>query len=101
MWLPFYVLLLAVGIAVAIFAIKLVVSLRVAHNAPAWQTVGNQKSGTAKTDVVRGERHSERVLVVVDPVPVAKRVRRSSSKQQGKRKKVAGKVARKFSSESF
>ncbi len=35
MWLPFYLLLSVVGIAAAVFVIKLIVSLRVAHNAPA------------------------------------------------------------------
>jgi hypothetical protein len=97
MWLPFYVLFLAVGIVVAIFAIKLVVSLRVAHHAPAWETLGDERSGAANVDLVRGEMRAERVLVDAgagaSPVPIAKRVGRSKSKQQGKRKKVASKVA--------
>jgi hypothetical protein len=95
MWLPFYVLFLAVGIAVAIFAIKLIVSLRVAHHAPAWETRGDKRSGAANVNLVRGEMRAERVLVDAgaEPVPVAKRMGRSRSKQPGKRKKVAGKVA--------
>ena len=60
MW--FYLLLSVVGIAVAVFVIKLIVSLRVAHNAPAWETLGDQRSGAAKTDLGRGEMHAERVL---------------------------------------
>jgi hypothetical protein len=88
MWLPFYVLFLAVGIVVAIFAIKLIVSLRVAHNAAAWEALGDQR------DLGRGEMHAKRVLDAgADPVPVAKRTGRSKSKQPGKRKKVASKVA--------
>ncbi len=46
MW--FYLLLSVVGIAVAVFVIKLIVSLRVAHNAPAWETLGDQRSEAAK-----------------------------------------------------
>jgi hypothetical protein len=97
MWLPSYVLFLAVGIVVAIFAIKLVVSLRVAHHAAAWETLGDNRPGAANVDLVIGETRAERVLVEAGagagagagPVPIAKRVRRSRSKQPGKRKKVA------------
>jgi hypothetical protein len=96
MWLPFYVLFLAVGIVVAIFAIKLIVSLRVAHSAPAWQTQGDKRSGAAKVDLGKGEMRAERVMADADaePVPVAKRTGQSKPKQPGKRKKVARKVAR-------
>jgi hypothetical protein len=95
MWLPFYVLFLAVAIVVAIFAIKLIVSLRVAHHAPAWETPGEERSGAANVDLGRGEMRAERVLADADaqPVPVAKRTGQSKPKQPGKRKKVAGKVA--------
>lgn len=89
MWLPFYLLLSVVGIAVAVFVIKLIVSLRVAHNAPAWETLGDKRSGAANVDLVRGEMHAERVSAVADRVSVGKRVGRSISKQPGKRKKVA------------
>jgi hypothetical protein len=84
MWLPFYVLFLAVAIVVAIFAIKLIVSLRVAHSAPAWVRLGDQRSMSP-----------ERVLADADaqPVPVAKRTGQSKPKQPGKRKNVASKVA--------
>ena len=84
MWLPFYVLFLAVGIVVAIFAIKLVVSLRVAHSAPPWVRLGDKRSMSP-----------ERVLADADaqPVPVAKRTGQSKPKQPSKRKKVASKVA--------
>jgi len=68
MWLPFYLLLSVVGIAAAVFVIRLIVSLRVAHNAPAWETLGDQRSGAAKTDLGRGEMHAERVLVDADSV---------------------------------
>ena len=66
MW--FYLLLSVVGIAVAVFVIKLIVSLRVAHNAPAWETLGDQRSGAAKTDLGRGAMHAERVLADADSV---------------------------------
>jgi hypothetical protein len=89
MWLLFYLLLSVVSIAVAVFVIKLIVSLRVAHHAPAWETLGDKRSGAANVDRVRGEMRAERVLAVADRVPVGKRVGRSSSKQPGKRKKVA------------
>jgi hypothetical protein len=95
MWLPFYVLFLAVGIVVAIFAIKLVVSLRVAHHASAWETLGDERSGTASADLGRSEMRAERVMAdaYAEPTPVAKLVRRSKSKQHGKRKKAAAEVA--------
>jgi hypothetical protein len=60
MW--FYLPLSVVGIAVAVFVIKLIVSLRVAHNAPTWETLGDQRSVAAEADLVRGEMHAERVL---------------------------------------
>jgi hypothetical protein len=95
MWLPFYVLFLAVGIVVAIFAIKLVVSLRVAHHAPAWETPGEERSGAANVDLGRSEMRAERVLAHADadPSPDRKRATRRKPKRPGKRKKVAGKVA--------
>jgi hypothetical protein len=95
MWLPFYVLFLAVGIVVAIFSIKLVVSLRVAHHAPAWETPGEERSGAANVDLGRSEMRAERVLAHADadPIPDRKRAARRKPKRPGKRKKVAGKVA--------
>ena len=89
MW--FYLLLSVVGIAVAVFVIKLIVSLRVAHNAPAWETLGDQRSGAAKTDLGRGEIHAERVLVdaVLDGG-----IGRSSLERLGEQEHAAGEVAR-------
>jgi hypothetical protein len=83
MW--FYLLLSVVGIAVAIFAIKLIVSLRVAHNAPAWVA--------AKTDLVRGEMHAERVLADADSV-LDGGIGRSSLERPGEQEHAAGEVAR-------
>ena len=89
MW--FYFLLSVVGIAVAVFVIKLIVSLRVAHNAPAWETLGDQRSGAAKTDLGRGEMHAERVLVdaVLDGG-----IGRSSLERLGEQEHAAGEMAR-------
>jgi hypothetical protein len=93
MWLPFYLVLSVVGIAVAVFVIKLIVSLRVAHNAPTWETVGEQRSGAAKTDAGRGEMHAERVLVDADAVLDAG-LGRSSLERPGEQEHAAGEVAR-------
>ena len=93
MWLPFYLLLSVVGIAVAVFVIKLIVSLRVAHNAPAWETLGDQRSGAAKTDLGRGEMHAERVLADADSV-LDGGIGRSSLERPGEQEHAAGEVAR-------
>jgi hypothetical protein len=91
MW--FYLLLSVVAIAVAIFVIKLIVSLRVAHNAPAWETLGDQRSGAAKTDLGRGEMHAERVLANADSI-LDGAIGRSSLERLGEREHAAGEVAR-------
>ncbi|MCU1318222.1 MAG: hypothetical protein JWN63_3544 [Candidatus Acidoferrum typicum] len=93
MWLPFYLLLWVVGIAAAVFVIKLVVSLRVAHNAPAWETLSDQRSGAAKADLGRGEMHAERVLVDADSV-LDGGIGRSSLERLGEQDHAAGEVAR-------
>ncbi len=94
MWLPFYLLLSVVGIAVAVFVIKLIVSLRVAHNAPAWETLGDQRSGAAKTDLGRGEMHVEQVLVDADSVLDGGGIGRSSLERLGEQEHAAGEAAR-------
>ena len=91
MW--FYLLLLVVGIAVAVFVIKLIVSLRVAHNAPAWETLGDQRSVAAEADLVRGEMHAERVLADADSV-LDGGIGRSSLERLGEQEHAAGEVAR-------
>ena len=91
MW--FYLLLSVVGIAVAVFVIKLIVSLRVAHNAPAWETLGDQRSEAAKIDLGRGEMHAERVLVDADSV-LDGGIGRSSLECLGEQEHAAGEVAR-------
>ena len=93
MWVPFYLLLSVVGIAVAVFVIKLIVSLRVAHNAPAWETLGDQRSGAAKTALGRGEMHAERALVDTDSV-LDGGIGRSSLERIGEQEHAAGEVAR-------
>ena len=91
MW--FYLLLSIVGIAVAFFVINLIVSLRVAHNAPAWETLGDQRSVAAEADLVRGEMHAERVLVDADAV-LDGGIGRSSLERLGEQEHAAGEVAR-------
>ena len=91
MW--FYLLLSIVGIAVAFFVINLIVSLRVAHNAPAWETLGDQRSVAAEADLVRGEMHAERVLVDADAV-LDGGIGRSSLERPGEQEHAAGEVAR-------
>jgi len=81
MW--FYLLLSIVSIAVAIFVINLIVSLRVAHNAPAW----------AEADLVRGEMHAERVLVDAEAV-LDGGIGRSSLEHPGEQEHAASEVAR-------
>jgi len=93
MWLPFYLLLSVVGIAAAVFVIRLIVSLRVAHNASAWETLGDQRSGVVKTDLGRGEMHAERVLVDADSV-LDGGIARSSLERLGEQEHPAGEVAR-------
>ena len=93
MRLPFYLLLSVVGIAAALFVIKLIVSLRVAHNAPAWETLGDQRSGAAKTDPGRDEMRAERVLVDADSV-LDGGIGRSSLERVGEQEHAAGEVAR-------
>jgi len=89
----FYLLLSVVGIAVATFVIKLIVSLRVAHNASAWETLGDQRSVAARTDLGRGEMHAERVLADADTV-LDGGIGRSSLERLGEREHAAGEVAR-------
>ena len=91
MW--FYLLLSVVGIAVATFVIKLIASLRVAHNASAWETLGGQRSVAAKPDLLRGEMHAERVLVDADAV-LDGGIGRSSLERLGEQEHAAGEVAR-------
>jgi hypothetical protein len=91
MW--FYLLLSVVGIAIAIFVIKLIVSLKVAHNAPAWETLGDQRSVPAKTDLVRGEMHAERVFADADAV-LDGGIGRSSLDRLGEQEHAPGEVAR-------
>lgn len=91
MW--FYLLLSIVGIAVAFFVINLIVSLRVAHNAPAWETLGDQRSVAAEADLVRGEMHAERVLVDADAV-LDGGIGRSSLERLGEQEHAGGEVAR-------
>ena len=91
MW--FYLLLSIVGIAVAIFVINLIASLRVAHNASAWETLGDQRSVAAEADLVRGEMHAERVLVEADAV-LDGGIGRSSLERPGEQEHAAGEVAR-------
>lgn len=91
MW--FYLLLSIVGIAVAFFVINLIVSLRVAHNAPAWETLGDQRSVAAEADLVRGEMHAERVLVDADAV-LDGGIGRSSLERLGEQGHAGGEVAR-------
>jgi hypothetical protein len=88
-----FLLLSVVGIAAALFVIKLIVSLRVAHDAPAWETLGDQRSGAAKTDLGRDEMHAERVLVDADSVPDGG-IGRSSLERLGEQEHAAGKMAR-------
>jgi hypothetical protein len=90
MW--FYLPLSVVGIAVAVFVIKLIVSLRVAHNAPTWETLGDQRSVAAEADLVRGEMHAERVLVADAVLDVG--TGRSSLERPGEQEHAAGEVAR-------
>ena len=89
----FYSLLSVVGIAVAIFVMKLIVSLRVAHNASTWETLGDQRSVAAKTDLVRGEMHAERVLANADAA-LDGGIGRSSLDRPGEQEHAAGEVAR-------
>ena len=91
MW--FYLLLSIVGIAVAIFVINLIASLRVAHNASAWETLGDQRSVAAEADLVRGEMHAERVLADADSV-LDGGIGRSSLERPGEQEHAAGEVAR-------
>jgi hypothetical protein len=91
MW--FYLLLSIVGIAVAIFVTNLIVSLRVAHNAPAWETLGDQRSVAAEADLVRGEMRAERVLVDADAV-LDGGIGRSSLEHPGEQEHAASEVAR-------
>jgi len=95
MWVPFYLLLSVVGIAAAVFVIKLIVSLRVAHNAPAWETetLGDQRSGAAKTALGRGEMHAERALVDTDSV-LDGGIGRSSLERIGEQEHATGEGAR-------
>jgi len=86
-------LLSVVGIAVAVFVIKLIVSLRVAHNAPAWETLGDQRSEAAKIDLGRGEMHAARVLADADSV-LDGGIGRSSLERLGEQEHAAGEVAR-------
>lgn len=89
----FYSILSVVGIAVAIFVMKLIVSLRVAHNAPAWETLDDQRSVAAKTDLGSGEMHAARVLVAADSV-LDGGMGRSSLERPGEQEHAAGEVAR-------
>jgi len=91
MW--FYLLLSVIGIAVATFVIKLIASLRVAHNASAWETLGGQRSVAAKTDLVRGAMHADRVLVAADSV-LDGGTGRPSLERLGEQEHAAGEVAR-------
>ena len=91
MW--FYLLLSIVGIAVAIFVINLIASLRVAHNASAWETLGDQRSVAAEADLVRGEMHAERVLADADSV-LDGGIGRSSLERPGEQEHAASEVAR-------
>ncbi len=88
-----FLLLSVVGIAAALFVIKLIVSLRVAHDAPAWETLGDQRSEAAKTDLGRDEIHAERVLVDADSV-LDGGTGRSSLERLGEQEHAAGEMAR-------
>ena len=93
MWLPVDLLLWVLGILVAAFVLKLVVSLRVAHRAPVWLPAGDGKPGRRSTGPADCETNVTQVLAE-DAVPVGKRAGGSRPKHEGKQKRVASELAR-------
>ena len=63
--LPFVV----IGIAVAVFLIKLFVSLRVANKAPVWQELGDKEPGAADADQATAGIRTEQISPDANAVP--------------------------------
>jgi hypothetical protein len=73
--LPFVV----VGVAVAVFLIKLFVSLRVASKAPVWQELGDKEPGATDADQATARIRTEQISPDANAVPDQKVVEHSRS----------------------
>lgn len=86
--LPF----LVVGIAVAVFLIKLLVSLRVASKGPVWQEPGDEEPRATNTDRAAAGIRTEQISLDADAVGDQKPVGQPSPEYLGEDARVASRV---------